>query len=83
MNPKKQTKLAHKLVAVNFILIECLDELNATTPEMQEYKNSLLKIGDLLIKEINDTPAIQRSTYFQMLSNKVDTVIRKELDVNM
>lgn len=83
MNPKKEIKNAHKLVAINFLLLECLDELKPATPEMMEYKNSLIKIGELLVEEIADTPAIQRHSYFQNMSNQIDTIIRKNLNVNM
>lgn len=83
MNPKQQTAISHKLVALNFLLLETLDSLKPSTPEMLEYKNSLIKIGEMLINEIADTPAIQRTTYFSNLSNQVDTVIRRNLNVEL
>jgi hypothetical protein len=50
---------------------------------MLEYKENLTKSAEWIIDNVADTKVIQTSLYFQNLANKVDTVIRKELDVNM
>lgn len=83
MNPKRQIELAHRLVALNFLLIETLDELNPTTAEIKEYKENLLKLSELMVKEIEDTEAVIKTTYFQDLANKVDTVIRRNLNTEL
>ena len=83
MNPKKEIKLAHKLVTLNWLLLEVLDELNPSTKEILEYKENLIRIGEALNDEIADTQAMKSTNYFSNLSKKVDTVIRVNLDINM
>jgi hypothetical protein len=65
------------------LMQETLDELKVTHPKMLEYKENLTKSAEWIIDNVADTKVIQTSLYFQNLANKVDTVIRKELDVNM
>lgn len=83
MNPKKQIQLCHKLVVLNFLIQELLDELNPRTAEIKEYRETLLKLTEMLNNEIADTEAIQSTLYFQDLSNKVDTIIRKNLNTEL
>lgn len=80
MNPKNQQKLAHKLVTLNYLLLDTLDDLNPSTAEILEYKTNLVKLAELLSDTIVDTEVVQRTSYFQDLCNKVDTVIRKNLN---
>jgi len=83
MNPKRTIELAHKLVVLNFLIQELLDELNPRTAEIKEYRETLLKLTEMLNNEIADTEAIQSTLYFQDLSNKVDTIIRKNLNIEL
>ncbi len=83
MNPKRMVELAHKLVVLNFLIQELLDELNPRTAEIKEYRENLLKLTEMLNNEIADTEAIQSTLYFQDLSNKVDTIIRKNLNTEL
>lgn len=83
MSPKKQIHLCHKLVVLNFLVQEVLDNLNPRTAEIKEYRENLLKLTEMLNNEIADTEAIQSTLYFQDLSNKVDTIIRKNLNIEL
>jgi len=83
MNPKRQIELSHKLITLNFLLQDCLDELNPSTAEIKEYKENLIKLTELLSNSVADTTAVLNTTYFQDLSNKVDTIIRKNLNKEM
>lgn len=69
----------HKFVVLALLEIEVLDEMKVSTPRMKAHKENLL----LLIEEIADTTTMQRSTYFNDMVNKLDTVIRKNFDENM
>ena len=80
---KKEGVKYHKFVVLNMLLLENLDELQATTPQMKEYKDNLTGFCEELLNELSQTDAIQKTTYFSDISNKVDTVIRKNFDKNM
>lgn len=80
MSQKRKSMLMHKLVVLSNLLQENLDELNPTSKRMADFKNNLLGFTEELNNEIKDTETVQRSTYFQEISNKVDTVIRKNFD---
>ena len=77
---KRKSMLMHKLVVLSMLLQENLDELNPTSEKMSKYKDNLIGFTEELNNEIKDTETVQRSTYFQEISNKVDTVIRKNFD---
>lgn len=80
MSQKRKSMLMHKLVVLSMLLQENLDELNPTSKKMDKYKGDLIGFTEELNNEIKDTETVQRSTYFQEISNKVDTVIRKNFD---
>ena len=83
MNPQKQNQLAHKLVTLNLLLLDNIDELKPRTKEILGYKEALINFAEKLNEEIGDTVGIQKTTYFQDLCNKVDTVIRKNLNIEV
>lgn len=66
-----------RLVCLSWLLIETLDELNVDTIKMLKYKKDLTNFIEILNDDLADTTAIQKSTYFNDLTNKIDTVIRK------
>ncbi len=78
MNPKTKNIQAQKLLCLTDLLIDTLSDLKVTTPKMIKYKADLIAFGEELFNEVADTEAILRSTYFQELTSKVDTVIRKQ-----
>lgn len=83
MNPKRQGVLSHKLVVLANLMLENIDELQATTPIIQNAKQQLIDFCEALNESIADTPAMTSHTYFQELSNKIDTILRKNFDKNM
>jgi predicted nucleic acid-binding Zn-ribbon protein len=80
MTPTRKNQLAHKLVVLVQLQLELLDELKPTTERMQKYQADLVGFSEELNNAIADTDTVQRSTYFQDLANKVDTVIRRNFD---
>ncbi len=80
MTPARKSQLSHKLVVLVQLQLELLDELKPTTERMQKYQADLVGFSEELNNAIADTETVQRSTYFQELANKVDTVIRKNFD---
>lgn len=83
MKPKRQEQLAHKLVVLNMLLLDTLDELEVTAKEMIEFKNNLNSFSEKLLEEIKDTDGVLKTTYFHDLCRKVDTVVRKNLNVEV
>jgi hypothetical protein len=83
MNPKKKHTLMHKLFCLSSLLLENLDELQATTPTLIKYKADLIGFCEELNNSVADTATIQKSTYFSNISNKIDTILRKEFNENM
>lgn len=79
MNKKKKVQ-AQLMYCLCSLLLECLDELRATTPRMVKFKSDLINFCEELNNEIADTDIIQRGTYFQELSSKINTLIRKNYE---
>lgn len=77
---KRKNQLMHKLVVLSSLLLENLDELKPTTQRMIRVHKDLTDFCELLNKEIANTSTVQKSTYFQELANKVDTIIRKNYE---
>jgi hypothetical protein len=82
MNPKRKHQLMHKLVVISNLLLENLDELKPDTPRMISLHSSITEFCEELNNSLADTTTIQKTTYFQNLANKVDTIIRKNFDEN-
>jgi hypothetical protein len=77
---KNKAEKMHKLVVLSMLMQECLDELNPDTPRMKELRSTLLEFTEEMNDSLKDTTAIVKTTYFQDLCNRVDTVIRKNFD---
>lgn len=80
MNPKQKSIKMHLFYVLMNLLLECLDELKITEPRAKELQNNLTDFCEILNNEMARTEAIQRTTYFQDLSNKVNTIIRKNFN---
>ena len=80
---KQKNQQMHKLVCLCNLLLENLDDLKVTKPTIVKFKEDLIRFCELLNNEIKDTSTIQKGTYFQELSNKINTIIRKNYDENM
>jgi len=83
MNPKKKQTQMHKLFCLSSLLLENLDELKPTTPRMVQLKGDLIAFCEELNNTVADTYTIQNSTYFSTISNKIDTILRKEFNPEM
>ena len=79
MNKRKKVSL-HKFYALMQLLQENLDEFDDkefATPRMKKLKSDLSEFCEILNNECAGTFAVQKTTYFQDLSNKIDTMMRK------
>lgn len=83
MSPKKKKMEMHKLYCLCDLLLESLDRLQPTTDRMCKYKSDLIGFCEELNNALADTATIQRSTYFQEITNKIDTILRREFNENM
>ena len=83
MKPKLKNMEMHKLFCLSNLLLENLDTLNATTPKMIKYREDLIGLCEEINRNVEDTYTIQKSTYFQDISNKIDSVLRNNFNENM
>jgi hypothetical protein len=79
---KKQINM-HKFFCLMNLLLENLDELKVTNPRMIQLKADLTEMCELLNEECKDTYTIQKSTYFQDITNKINTTMRKMFNPEM
>jgi len=82
MNKRKQM-LCHKLVCLSHLMLENLDELNPTTEKMKKARLDLITLFEELNNELATSDTIQKTTYFNDMSKKIDTIIRKDFDSTM
>ena len=82
MNKRKQI-LCHKLVCLSHLMLENLDELNPTTEKMKKSKLDLIALFEELNNELASSDTIQKTTYFNDMSKKIDTIVRKDFDSSM
>lgn len=80
---KKKKMEMHKLYCLCNLLLESLDRLKPTTERMHKYQYDLIGFCEELNNVLADTSTIQRSTYFQEITNKIDTILRREFNENM
>lgn len=62
------------------LLLECLDELKVTHPRMLQLKKDLTEMCELLNDECANTYTVQKTTYFQGITQKINTILRKEFN---
>ena len=80
MNPKREAQQSHKIAALCYLLSEALQEAGATADTALQIKQDCENLGAKCEKVLDDLFKIKEvsgSTYLTELSNKVDTVIRK------
>jgi len=80
---KRKSILMHKLVCLSHLMLENLDELNPTTEKMKKAKSDLIALFEELNNELASSDTIQKTTYFNDMSKKIDTIIRKDFDSSM
>lgn len=81
MNPKKINQLSHKLVVLSNLMVETLDDIEACSDSSLEFRakcKELLPFCETMIGDVFQLQQIKSTTYLMDLSNKVDTVIRRE-----
>jgi len=82
MTKRKKINM-HKFYCLMELLQDNLDDLEVTTPRMLELKANLSEFCELLNNECSNTYTVQKTTYFQELTNKIDTVMRKYFNPEM
>jgi hypothetical protein len=80
---KRKDQLMHKLVCLSHLMLENLDELQVTTPKMKKARLDLIALFEEMNNELATTDTILKTTYFNDISKKIDTIIRKNFDSNM
>ncbi len=73
----------HKLVCLSHLMLENLDELNPTTEKMKKAKLDLIALFEELNNELASSDTIQKSTYFNDMSKKIDTILRINFNQEM
>lgn len=73
----------HKLVCLSHLMLENLDELNPTTDKMKKAKLDLIALFEELNNELASSDTIQKTTYFNDMSKKIDTILRINFDSSM
>lgn len=77
MRNKKTRIQMHLFYCLMQLLLECLDELKVTNTRMIELKSNLTEMCELLNEDCKNTYTIQKTTYFQGLTNQINTMMRK------
>lgn len=83
MNPKQKSVKMHLFYCLMQLLLENLDDLKVTTPRMVKLKNDITEFCEILNDECANTYTVQKTTYFQSLCNKINTLMRKEFNPEM
>lgn len=82
MSKKKNIEMT-KLYCLSQLLLESLDILKPTTDKMVKYKTDLIALCEELNDITANTYTVQKSTYFSVIANKIDTILRHEFKDNM
>ena len=83
MTKKQKNMKMHLFYCLMQLLLECLDELKVTNPRMIELKNNMIEFCELLNEQTKDTYTVQKTTYFQQITQKINTILRKEFNEKM
>jgi hypothetical protein len=76
MNPKKEAMAYHKIAVLCTLLVDEFDKLGPGSLLSEKAKDMIIFIEEMYTK-IDMIPEIRSGTYLSELTNKVDTVIRK------
>jgi hypothetical protein len=79
MNPKKKHQLMHQLVCIKMIELEIYDQLKPTSAKMIQQ----LEFCEEFIDSIADTSTVQKTTYFNDMVKKIETIVRKDFNDTM
>jgi hypothetical protein len=82
-NTKRGGILCHKLICFSQLYLELLDELDHTNPEITELANVIVEFLEKITNSIAETDTVLKTTYFNDISHKIDTILRKNFDPTM
>ena len=82
MNKKKKVNM-HKLYCLLQLVQENLDDLKVTNQKAIRLKNDIAEFCEFINDEVADTYTIQKSTYFQEITKKIDTIMRVNFNDEM
>ena len=78
MERNKKTRIKmHLFYCLMQLLLENLDDLKATNARMIKLKSDLTEMCEILNEDCKNTYTIQKTTYFQTLTNQINTMMRK------
>jgi len=88
MNPKKEAQTTHAIATLSFIMVDKLDEfrkhsnkeLTKEVVEVIDACNTLQKHCETMLNEVFGIQSISNGTYLNGLSEKLDTIIRKNFE---
>lgn len=84
---KKSNIEKHKLIILLLMLQEVSEDMQEANQITPYFKNIIDKINELgvlskeLIEKLNDMKSITSTTYIQEITNKIDTIFRKNYQV--
>ena len=82
MTPKNKKKEMQKIFAYSFLYLECLDNLKPTSPKVVKFKEDIIGFLEAMGEELKSTETVQKGVYFQELSHKIDTLVRRSFEDN-
>lgn len=83
LNPKREAEITHKIAALSVSMIQALDELQAETPFAKDFiqeSESIIKKCEKILEDCYTLKTLNQKPYLHNLSNKIDTVIRKNFE---
>lgn len=85
LNPKKEAQTTHAIATLSFLMVDKLDEFRKhsnkeLTKEVTEACNTLQKNCETMLNEVFGIKSISNGTYLNGLSEKLDTIIRKNFE---
>lgn len=83
-NSKKIAQTSHKFIVLGGLMLETLDELKANTAEADEIREVINRLTNYLESyagRVEKLSHIRSSTYLQGITNKIDTIIRKDYKI--
>lgn len=80
MSPKESALISHRIAVLSSLLVESLEEIGATSvasKEMKQKANEMIPFCESMLAEVYSVKQVRTTNYINDLSNKVDTIIRK------
>ena len=84
MKNKEEARLCHTIAVLISLLADYTDDLTPNGPIAQQFKEKALELSplsDAMLEATYNVKQVSSSTYINDLSNKIDTVIRKNLKI--